>query len=371
MLKHSKSKLDTPPFNKKRVLFATDSLGRGGAERQLSLLARSMPAEWVPFVWSLEDGEFAKELASSGIEVKINRRHFDKDLSAILDLFATANRIKPKTIHSWGWMSSIAASVVSLILGIQHVGTIRSASIPPRRAYMVRLAAHLGFRIIANSQAGLDVYRIRSRGRVVYNGFDLRRLQCSIANDENNGAFTRVIMAGRISYSEKNFEAFLQAAWTIVDQDASSWRFSVFGDGPDIETLKMSVGDLLVGGNIIIRTDINDIVPHLHGALAGVLVSPRGEGCSNTIMEYMACALPVVCSNAGGNREIVQHGKTGFLLSSDAPGEIVARLLELKQNPALAKSMGESGQRRIFEKYSVKKMVEQTVSIYNEGKSKA
>lgn len=42
----------------------------------------------------------------------------------------------------------------------------------------------------------------------------------------------------------------------------------------------------------------------------------HSEGCANSIMEYMACALPVVCSDGGGNPELVVQDATGYLIEA-------------------------------------------------------
>ncbi len=62
-----------------------------------------------------------------------------------------------------------------------------------------------------------------------------------------------------------------------------------------------------------------EVLPLVRTADIGVLMSNEDlhrEGCSNAIMEYMSCALPVVCSAGGGNPELVLEGETGYLVSS-------------------------------------------------------
>ena len=61
----------------------------------------------------------------------------------------------------------------------------------------------------------------------------------------------------------------------------------------------------------------------------GVLMSNEAqhrEGCSNAIMEYMACRLPVVCSPGGGNPELVLEGETGFLVPAGDREALAGRL---------------------------------------------
>jgi glycosyltransferase involved in cell wall biosynthesis len=77
----------------------------------------------------------------------------------------------------------------------------------------------------------------------------------------------------------------------------------------------------------------------------------RGK-CGYKLIQYMACGLPVVASPVGANRDIVEHGVNGFLATT--PAEWLAALRELEGNPALRKSMGEAGRRKVEAQYSLR-----------------
>ena len=74
-----------------------------------------------------------------------------------------------------------------------------------------------------------------------------------------------------------------------------------------------------------------------------VLSSCGVEGFSNSIIEYMAAARPVVATDVGGAREAVTEGETGYIV---APGDDIAmadRIISLLQEPEKARAMGERG----------------------------
>jgi glycosyltransferase involved in cell wall biosynthesis len=78
--------------------------------------------------------------------------------------------------------------------------------------------------------------------------------------------------------------------------------------------------------------------------------SPWEQGkCGYKLIQYMACGLPVIASPIGINRNIVDHGTTGFL--ADTPEEWLSALTALRDNPALRKRMGEEGRHRVEERY--------------------
>jgi L-malate glycosyltransferase len=94
----------------------------------------------------------------------------------------------------------------------------------------------------------------------------------------------------------------------------------------------------------------------------GVLTS-SSEGLSNTIMEYMACGLAVVCSEVGGNPELVRHGQEGFLYPAGCVSELAGYIVELCQQPQKVADMGTQGRVRC-EDFSLEKMVGLTLEAY-------
>lgn len=76
----------------------------------------------------------------------------------------------------------------------------------------------------------------------------------------------------------------------------------------------------------------------------------RGKACYKAIL-YMAAGVPLVASNFGANRDLIQDGVNGFLSSS--PEEWVARLTQLIEQPALRARLAEAGRRTVAERYSV------------------
>ena len=76
----------------------------------------------------------------------------------------------------------------------------------------------------------------------------------------------------------------------------------------------------------------------------------RGK-CGYKLLQYMACGLPVVASPVGVNRDIVTHGENGFLATTEA--EWRAALDQLAADPALRRSMGAAGRRKVEQGYSL------------------
>ncbi|MCL4555099.1 MAG: glycosyltransferase [Actinobacteria bacterium] len=352
-----------------RVLYLADGFDNGGAERQLVLLVKYLPPEWERRVWAMGDGPFAEAIRDLGVPIDTRTRSWRWDLSPSVDLWATIARWHPDVVHSWGWMCSLAALVACRALQIPFVdGTIRLGMVSPRRGRFMAWSVKLATRVIANSRAGLAAWSVdAARGRVVYNGLDPDRLPLCTRKGESVDPFA-VVMTGRM-VREKDFAAFLSAARLVAESDGDGWRFLAVGDGAARQELMKSARDLIEAGVVSFPAPSVEVLDLVAESDVGVLMSHpslHAEGCSNSIIEYMACGLPVVCSDSGGNRELVVDGDTGFIVAPGDVSALVAKLRWLRGHGDRAVRMGEAGRERILREFTVSNVVSRTVSVYDE-----
>jgi glycosyltransferase involved in cell wall biosynthesis len=87
------------------------------------------------------------------------------------------------------------------------------------------------------------------------------------------------------------------------------------------------------------------------------------EGLGSAALAAMAAGVPVVASSVGGLPEVVESGKTGFLVSDGDFATPVRRLLE---DAELAARMSQAARERVQQQFSVERMVEKTVQAYRE-----
>jgi glycosyltransferase involved in cell wall biosynthesis len=89
------------------------------------------------------------------------------------------------------------------------------------------------------------------------------------------------------------------------------------------------------------------------------------EGFGLAALEAMATGLPVVAAGVGGIGELVQHGRTGWLVPPGAPDELASRLRDLLHDQPKRERMGAEGRRRALSDFAASRMVEQIVAVYD------
>jgi sugar transferase (PEP-CTERM/EpsH1 system associated) len=140
-------------------------------------------------------------------------------------------------------------------------------------------------------------------------------------------------------------------------------RLAIVGDGPirrDVEALLSvhGVPDLAwLPGE---RSDI----PAAMRAMNCFVLPSLGEGISNTILEAMACGLPVLATRVGGNAELVDEGVTGTLVPAADVEALAAALLRYFDAPELAARHGAQGRARVERSFSLKGMIDRYQDLY-------
>ena len=213
-------------------------------------------------------------------------------------------------------------------------GQIRDGTVDVPYRWAKRLGLAMSTLVVANTQDGLQAWGVSlARGRVVYNGFDPSRLEVALERHARDAAPFTVVMTARMS-PQKDYDVVIEAARRLSG-DGREWRFLLVGDGPDRERLRHAAHDLVERGIVFFPELGTEVLGIVHDADVGVLMSNPGlhrEGLSNSIMEYMALGLPVVCGDGGGNPELVADGVTGFIVPQDDPARLAAAA-QLRSRP--------------------------------------
>jgi glycosyltransferase involved in cell wall biosynthesis len=193
----------------------------------------------------------------------------------------------------------------------------------------------------------------------IYNGVDCDRFApqdaSAIRRELGIAADAPVVGILAALRPEKNHELFLAGAKEIRAALPAA-QFIVVGDGPKRPELEQLAADLRIADAVHFVGSRSDI-PALLAACNVVALTSHNEASPVSILEALACGVPVVASNVGSVRETVVDGETGRLFPAGDLAAFVAATVGLLNSPAERERMGAEGRRRVVARWSLDAMV--------------
>jgi glycosyltransferase involved in cell wall biosynthesis len=172
-----------------------------------------------------------------------------------------------------------------------------------------------------------------------------------------------IVYMGRVSY-EKDIDQAI-AAFAIVARDISDATLMVIGDGPERKRLEAASRKLPCADRIIFTGMLRgDALRDALRANDIFLTASRSENMPVSILEAMACGLPIASVRAKGIPEIVQHGVNGFLAEPGRPDLLAQAITTLLSSHDHAAHRAAS--RKLAEQYSKKSIARQNIALYRD-----
>lgn len=187
---------------------------------------------------------------------------------------------------------------------------------------------------------------------VIMMGVDCDRFAPADPARPANEVFT-VATVARLNHN-KGHRFFLRAMAQLRDQGIIL-HYRIAGDGPEKPRILQEIADLGLQDQTELLGSIDEgrVLDLVQGSDALALTSIRqGEAAPVTVMEGMACGLPVICSRIGGTADMVNDGVDGFLVDQEDVTAIADRLALLIRDRDAAAAMGLAARRtalRLFD----------------------
>jgi L-malate glycosyltransferase len=235
-----------------------------------------------------------------------------------------------------------------------------------RGLYDFVLAVSPQVREFCIQQDGLDPSRVQT----LFNGVDTEVV---------SRAASRAVMRKRMNIPEqvpvittvgnirkvKGIDVLLEAAARVCRQHPSA-MFLVVGrksEEQHCRELENRISALGLAANIRLLGSREDVFSLLR--MSDIFCLPsRSEGFSNALIEAMACRLPCVATDVGGNKEVMIPGETGLLVPSENSEELALALTRLLSDRSLANNMGLRGERVVHSRFTSEVMLNNLVSVY-------
>jgi glycosyltransferase involved in cell wall biosynthesis len=397
---------------RKKILFVTNTREYGGAERHLLELIRRLRGPEVQISILCLESDFFTERLESNLEAEIiNCQKTPACLRDWVDLFRDLQSDVVVFVYNWfwtlPWMAAVGAwrAGIPRRLSIQHLLTPRTplpedlvAQVNAWKSFRRRLArlrgresrgrpswmrelplcvvaslstplelklsAYLCDKTICVSRAlreslvkefGFPQWKVKT----IYNGVSISqfippqghkspvRERLGIGQDE----FVLVCVA-RLG-EQKGIDILLQTIAQVI-RSGVVCKCVIVGDGPLKNELLDLARELGLTGHVFFEGFREDVRPYLQAGSAFILTSHM-EGLPLSILEAMACGLPSIVTDVGGNAEIITHGIHGLIVprgSVDAGAEAITYLAT---HPQERGKMAQMARTRVCEAFDIEK----------------
>jgi len=317
--------------------------------------------------------ELAERAARAEIPVKLMnfRGDFDPVRTIRLALFMARHKINVVLMNMDKELR--IGGVAARLAGVRAIIPRRGIDYPLKNRWRYRFAYNvLATSILANSNATkqallrnapwLDERRIE----VVHNGIDaavfVHSAHRSLREEWQIPADAPLLgFVGQLD--ERKGLRVLLSAFELIQARIPEARLVLAGEGRLREMIESQIRAKSWERNVVLAGFIHEVASVMQAI--DVLVLPSyWEGFGIVIIEAMACGRPVITTNISSMPEIVDDGRTGYLIPPGDAQLLAEHAVALLRDSALRERMGQAAQRRVAEHFSESQMIERLERLF-------
>jgi len=357
-------------FPPKRIFYLITDLDIGGAEKMLFELVKRIDRDkFMPEVGCLKgEGILGKRLEALGIKVRYFHIEKPWDIYKLFSIFFFLRQFD--ILHSYLFHANIIGRVCGRIAGIPII--ISSIRVCEKKklyhlwmdritSWMVNLEICVSKEVknFTIEKAGIPEHKLE----IVENGIPDSFLD-AVTSYRNKKAHSFVVgTVARLS-KQKGIEYLLYAAKRVIKQ-FSDITFFIAGKGPLASQLKELSIKLGISDKVKFLGFRNDI-PELLSVIDIFVLPSLWEGMPNVVLEAMAAGKPVIATDTGGSKDLIDSNINGVLVEPGNSEALAEAILKLLGNPAQRQRLGESARKTVKERFPIDKMVSKTEQIYTQ-----
>lgn len=353
------------------IAYLIDRFGQGGGtENQLAALINNMDKEqFRPIIINLrpEADEHLIDVDCPVIYLGVSKLASIRALAAVWRLFRLLRSRRVKILQTYFIDSTIIGIISGRLAGVNRIVVARRDMglwYKEHRLAWTNQINRFAHYCLANAQAikeivlKTDPFR-EDQIKVIHNGIDrglpvestLTRSALGIPD----GVPLMVIVASLKPI--KRIDAFLRIG------AAAGIHMLIVGEGPQRTEMEELAGALGVDNRTTFYHTVDRIFDILKLCDIGVLTS-RSEGLSNVLIEYALAGLPAIAFDTGGNGEVIDDNRTGYLVEQDNEQLFADQVRLLMADESLRRRIGQAARQHAENRFGVKRMVTETESFY-------
>jgi glycosyltransferase involved in cell wall biosynthesis len=363
------------------VTFLEESLDKGLFESKLVLGAVDSNEGDMSFL--------ARERALSLIEIPelSNQSGLIANLIALFKLYRVTKKEKPHIVHLHLLKARILGGLAAKVAGVpiiletfhgnllkEYYGFLKTSIILLLEKFVGNLVADWIIAISPSQKQELVNFGIANgdKIRIINIGLELERFlnsQGKIGGFKNElGLRDNVLLVGIVGrlVPIKGHRYFLEAAREVLEvtRDLNT-KFLIIGDGELRRELKEYSKKLGIE-DFVVFTGWRVDLERIYSDMDVVVLSSLNEGTPVSIIEAMASEKAVVATRVGGVPDVVEDGVSGLMVSPKNPKALAQAIIRLLKDSELRAALGIEGRKRVYPKYDVTTLVENTGHFYQE-----
>ena len=392
-------------------LLVSGTLGPGGSERQtiltvLELTRRGFQSVRLAVCYLRSEYErfYQHMLETAGMPFTEFNRDTSKDdsedlrellravnllpteLHDVADYARTLAAQRLQLVHLWLDEVNIKGGLAAVATGVPRI-VLSGRNLPPNNFIFYQSYMRAGYRwllrqpgvtLINNSAAGARAYERwlglpKGSIRVVHNGFDFDERLLAACRDgraeyrERHGIPLKAPLVGTvIRLSEEKRPLLWAEIAARIGRVMPEAHFLVVGDGPLRAELEARAARPDLAG----RLHVIGLEKQPLAAMAAMdlfLLSSRGEGLPNVLVEAQSLGVPVVTTRAGGASETLEDRRTGWVLRNDKPNAAAAVITRLLADTQWLAQAGLAAKDFVHGRFGLERMLDETLEVYGAG----
>jgi glycosyltransferase involved in cell wall biosynthesis len=361
-----------------RIMLLSTSMGMGGADQQILILARAMRARnhQVRIIALAPLGQMGFEARDEGIPTEsLGLQRSITDVPRIFRLVKMLREWRPDVLHSHMLHANLLARAVRPLAQVpvllSTIHSINDGGALPRAAY--RFSSRMVDRVTIISRLAAERYVASGAVpadllEVVPNAVDTERFRrlphARSALRQELGLADEFVWIAVGRFEEAKDYPNMIGAFTRVAAERPMSRLLLVGKG----SLKDNVEQLVRSGGLEGRVHFLGVrrdVPELMSAADGYLLSSAWEGMPVVLLEAASVELPIVATRVGGVAEVVEDGTTGFLVAPGEPDALAGAMLRLQRlEPEARVAMGAQARAFVQQHYSTARIMDRWDGLY-------
>ena len=355
-----------------KIAFLLASLGSGGAERVVSLLANKMVelGHQVEII-CLKFNEVYYQ-TDSRVKVTLAMQQTENRLTELFWLRKYLKKQKPDVVIPFT-EGVYCFTILSLLgTGIPIIASERldPVAMSQTRKFLKKLLLPYADWLVVQTQSIKEYFpqSIQKKTYIIYNPVVtevFREIDNGQLKIENEGKLNRIISVGRL-YPQKNQEMMIRAFAKVADK-FPGWQLVIFGEGPLRAELEFLVSSFKLEGRVLLPGRTEHVIEELRKSKIFCMSSDY-EGMSNSMIEAICVGLPIVTTDVSGVKELVEDGVNGFVVPCGDVDKLSTSFEKLMNSGQLINDFSKSSyaKRELFKIDSIvgqwEKLIQQVVS---------